>query len=317
MALSQHHHTGRRLPHRHTSYVGLSFIVLLVGVLLTGVTGMTMAEQVTVQAVVVGQVPDRGPVITQPVNGQHFQQNPIDIKGTCSPGLLVNVYKNDVLVGAAICDAGGHFNLKGDLFIGRNELVARMLNTANQQSPDSSPVIAFLDFSSSPGLTGSAVGSHGNVIVSTDSVYKGTVPGQELTWQISIQGGVVPYAVRIDWGDGQTELMTRSGEGEFTIRHTYEKAGGYKGGYVVTINAADTEGTTGTLQIAAIVNNPVGTVSATQVTPPSNLWRLLVAWPLWVILALMLISFGMGEWRQRRADRNKGQGLPQVPGVAI
>lgn len=315
MALSPHHHTGRRTSHRQTSYGALVFVVLLVGVMLAGVTGKTWADDVTVSAAVVGPKPTSAPVITVPITGQHFSSSPIAIKGTCTPGLLVNVYKNDVLAGAALCDANGKFAITADIFIGRNDLVARMYDQANQPSPDSNVVTVFYDVAAIPSLADGSqnIGTHGNFIITSDSVYKGTVPGKSLSWQIHIEGGVAPFAFNIEWGDGQTELLSRSASGDFTIQHTYDHAGGYKGGYVVTVNGVDAEGTKAILQVVAIVNNPVGTLAPTQVTPPSSWWRLLVAWPLWLVLVLMLISFWLGERRQRTVDNRSPRTPAPVP----
>lgn len=321
MVLSPHVHTGRKLPHRHTSYYGLALLLLLVGVILAGITGITMAQQVSVSAVVLGPKPTKAPVITLPVSQQHFLTNPIDIKGTCDAGLLVNVYKNDVLAGAALCDASGRFSMKADLFIGRNDLVAHMIDQANQEGPDSSPVVVFFDLPSTPSIVdqGASAGSKGNVIIKAESIYKGTTPGQELSWQIAVEGGSAPYAISIEWGDGQTELISRSAAGSFAISHTYSKAGGYKGGYVVTVTAVDTEGTTATMQLVAVVNNPVGTpLAVTQIKPPTNWSSLLIAWPLWIVLVLMLISYWLGERRQRQLDDQRPAiPLPQIPAAII
>lgn len=312
LKLSPHHHTGKYLPHHHTSYGGLMFIMLIVGVILAGVTAVARADDfiipppvsktVTVQAVVPGPIPSRGPVITAPVNGQHFNTIPINVEGTCVAGYIVNVYKNAVLAGSALCDRSGHFALAADLFIGQNELIANMVNAANQPSPDSNTVTAYFDLLSSPAnlIDGTNLGKHGNVIIKAPSVYKGTVPGQPLSWTIEVLGGVAPYAVSVEWGDGTSDLISRPQAGQFTITHTYKKAGGYKGSYVVTIRAVDAEGTIGYIQMVSLVNNDVSSAVTGGINPNSGQWwSLLVAWPLWVIIVLLIISFWLGERRGR------------------
>lgn len=313
--LSPHHHSGRFLPHHHTSYSSLLFVVLLGGVLLAGVTAVTQAANfpvpppvtntVSVQAVVLGSVPSKGPTITTPTNNQHFTSIPIDVRGTCVPGYLVNVYKNSVLAGAAICDRNGHFGLAADLFIGQNILTANMANTANLTSPNSQPITAYFDLVSTPVnlVDGTFSGKHGNVLIKSSSEYKGTVPGKELTWELEVLGGQAPYAINVDWGDGTNGLISRPVPGQFNITHTYKKAGGYKGGYVVSIYAVDSEGTTGFIQLVAVVNNDVSLATTAGLHPaPGQWWSLLVAWPLWSILFLLVISFWLGERRGRRVE---------------
>lgn len=270
-----------------------------------------VTNTVSVQAVVPGAVPKNGPVITTPVSGQHFTSIPIDIRGTCQSGLLVNVYKNDVLAGAAICDRSGHFSLQADLFIGQNKLIASMVNQANQPSPDSSPITVYYDLASTPVnvINGSANGQNGNVVIKAVSIYKGTVPGQEISWEVEIVGGIPPYALSIDWGDGTSDLATRTVAGKLTIKHTYKKAGGYKGGYVLVIKAVDSVGTAGLLQLAAIVNNDLG--SALTTTGPSG-GQLVLAWPIWVLVFMIIISFWLGERRGRKIEE---QNLPQAPAL--
>ncbi len=320
LKLSPHQHCGRYLPHHHTSYGALAFVVLLAGVILAGVTAETQAanfptpppvtKSVLVQAVVPGAVPTNGPTITTPVNGQHFTTIPVDIRGTCSAGFLVNVYKNTVLAGAAICDRTGHFALDADLFLGQNNLTANMVNSANQPSPDSKTVTAYYDLVSSPVniVNGTPAGQHGNVIIKGSSVYKGTVPGQELKWDLEVLGGEAPYAISIDWGDGTHGLISRSQAGQFSISHIYKQAGGYKGGYVLAIRAVDAVGTNGYIQLVAIVNNDLSLATAAGINPGSGQWwSLLVAWPLWSLLALLVISFWLGE---RRGQRETLNGVP-------
>lgn len=311
MRISPHHHSGHYLPHEHTSYASIVGILLLIGMVLFGVTSIASADNVTVQAVVPGKPLTNAPTIKVPANGQRFSDIPINIQGTCDPGMLVNIYRNDVLGGAALCDVTGHFNLRSDLFIGKNDLVARMYNQANQPSPDSGVVSVYYDISSSPLnlVNGGVSGTNGQVVITAQSLYKGTVPGQPLSWPLEITGGTAPYAVSIDWGDGSIDLISRSQPGVFTMPHTYKKAGGYKGGYVINIKAVDAQGTSGTLQLVALVNE-VGAPTFGSITPPGLGGRLMIAWPLWGGALLMVIVFWLGE---RRGSRKRKPRVPLPP----
>ncbi|MFI5240753.1 MAG: hypothetical protein ACHQUB_03540 [Candidatus Saccharimonadia bacterium] len=320
--LSPHYHSGKYLEHKHTSYGSLIIALFLSGMCLVGITSSTLADTVSVQAVVPGTAPGNAPTISTPLSGQHFTSIPIAVRGSCDAGLLVNLYRNNILSGAAICGPSGSYLINSDLFIGQNNLVAQMLNAGDQPSPYSSGLVVYYDLPSSPVnlVNGSVSGTNGNVILTAQSVYKGTTPGQSLSWPIEIIGGVAPYAVSVDWGDGSTDLISRSQPGNFSVTHTYAQAGGYKGGYTMSLKAVDAQGTIGTLQLVAIVNNAVGLPIVGSIKPTSSnpLTDLVIAWPLWIVAFLLVVSFWVGDIRGRRRDANSQSSPPspnQIPGA--
>jgi hypothetical protein len=52
---------------------------------------------------------------------------------------LVKIFKNNVFGGSVQCDRG-NFSLQSDLFVGTNELVARVFDELDQPGPDSNIV---------------------------------------------------------------------------------------------------------------------------------------------------------------------------------
>lgn len=208
LKLSHRRHSGRHLPHSQTSFGGLVIVLVLASLVLFGLTIQAQALTLTgqgsysVNAAVIGAAPPSPPTITSPVNGQHVSVIPVDVRGTCHAGLLVNIYKNEVLAGAAICSAAGTFTVPIDLFIGRNDLIAREYTASNLVGPDSATVTVYYDVASFPVnvSTGGTSGKNGSLIIKSESVYKGIRPGDTLKWPIEIVGGVGPYAVNIDWG---------------------------------------------------------------------------------------------------------------------
>ena len=114
-----------------------------------------------------------------------------------------------------------------------------------------------------------------------------------------IVGGVAPYAVNFDRGDGTSDLVTRTAGGPFTLSHTYKKPGGYLGSYPLIIRATDAAGQTAYLQLTTIVNNSTGGLAAGKTTAAPKL-SIMMAWPVWGGLVLMVASFWLGERREKK-----------------
>jgi hypothetical protein len=148
------------------------------------------------------------------------------------------------------------------------------------------------------------------LVIQSVNYYRGSLPGQEVVWPIDLIGGQAPYAVSIDWGDGTTDVLTRLSPGPFTVKHTYHKVGGYLGSYPLIIRAADAAGHTAYLQLTTIVNASTGTNASGKVaTAPPGISNLLVIWPLWILLILMIISFWLGERREKHIMQRQIEAL--------
>jgi hypothetical protein len=300
-----------QVVHRHeTSYALLTFLTLGVGVLLASFTWSAMAAspcgtpesasakcsgQVDVFAEVPGPRPASPVIITSPKTGQSFGTNPVTVEGTCPSKALVKVFSNGILVGSILCQ-NGHFSIPVDLVIGRNDLTAFGYNALDEQGPAGNTVTVTLN--QPPGGPGFST----ELILQSESYYRGVPTGTEVVWPIEIVGGQAPYAVSIDWGDGTTDLITRLAPGPFTVRHTYKKAGGYLGAYPLIIRASDAAGHTAYLQLTTIVNSPTGSTTKGS-TQPLN--KLLIIWPIWIVVLLMIISFWLGERREKHIMRKQ------------
>ena len=305
---SHHARTGRLVHHRETSYALLTFLTLSVGVLMASFSWSTNAAigdtsgggTYSVSAVVPGPRPTRPAIITSPTNGQSFGTNPVTVEGTCPASSLVKIFTNRILVGSIFCDANGRFRLPVDLVIGQNELTALPFNTLDQEGPVSPTVTVTLN--QPPGGLGFSTELH----LQSQNYYRGSMPGQEVVWPIELIGGQAPYAVSIDWGDGTSDVVSRLAPGVFTVKHTYQKVGGYLGSYPLIIRAADAAGHTAYLQLTTIVNDAKGgTANGIVAGGPTgssaiSTLKWLIVWPLWVILLLMIISFWLGERREKK-----------------
>jgi len=237
---------------------------------------------VGLQGTITAKPPTRGATITVPSNGAVFTNVPITISGLCPSNVLVKVFSNNVFIGSALC-INGSYSLQADLFPGLNELVARVYDALDQSGPDSNTVSVtyndanFLQF-----------GTH----VSLTSLYavRGAPPGQELTWPIILSGGIGPYAISVDWGDGTpNDLFTQTGPGSFTIKHIYKTAGVYK----VIIKATDKNGGTAFLQLvgqATGATQSTGKGGGGLIVKKELLW-----WPAIAMFPLVGASFWVGR----------------------
>jgi hypothetical protein len=250
--------------------------------------------QYDVQAVVTGPRPTSPAVITSPTNGQAFQVNPITVSGTCPDRTLIKVFKNGILAGGVICGQNGRFTLQLDLLVGKNDLTAVAYNANDLAGPDAPPVSVTLN------VPAGGLGFSSELLIQSTNFYRGADPGQEVAWPIELIGGQSPYAVNFDWGDGTSDLVTRIAPGPFNLKHTYKKASNnYLSAYPLIIRATDAAGHTAYLQLTTIVSQPnTGSNNLTKASAnPATNWVL--AWPIWAMLVLMVISFWLGERREK------------------
>lgn len=236
------------------------------------------------EATVPGAAPTQAATITAPSNGQVFTSIPITVAGLCKTGLLVKVFSNNVFVGSATC-ANNSYSLRVDLFSGRNDLVSRVYDALDQQGPDSNVVSVtfndaqFIQF-----------GSH--VSVSSNYARLGADPGSVLSWPIIISGGRSPYALSVDWGDGNgNDLRTISFAGEQNITHTYTQAGVY----TIVVKVSDANGTSAYLQLVGVGNGKISGAlnnsgQGTTVTKNVVLWQ-----PLLAAIPVLLLTFWLGQ----------------------
>lgn len=305
LAISPHHHTGRRLPHHHSSYLILLFLLGLVGFLLVKATETVHAAPPPIEHTleVTAEVKIAAPVILIPTNNQRFNTKNIIVSGTCIPGLTVVIYKNNILAGATPCESDGTFTLLIDLVPERNELTAQHHNP-DPVSPRSNKVVVYYDVPeepspSTPPTTPSSppAGGAGRksppttkrpttaFIITSDLAYRGFDKGQEFEWTIRVSGGEPPYAIIWDWGDGTSDLKSLSKAGAYTFLHRYSKPGQY----IIVIKGKDVAGRTAYLQLVALVR---GNGDATITSPVSPMLNFL--WIIYALALLVLAVFWLG-----------------------
>ncbi len=297
-----HHHSGRLRPHEYTSYPLLGLLLLVVGVALTVSSVFALdpppqAGSIGLTGAMPGPAPTVGAVISTPSNNQYFSTSPVTIKGTCPKTTLVEVFKNDIFAGSGTCSDSGTFAFDVDLLIGKNILIARVYDSLNQPSPDSNAVTVYYDALPNQGSPIASLGLSGSqLLLNTDAVYRGVFPGHPLSIPITILGGASPYAVDIQWGDTTHTIVPRNDNLTFNTSHTYSKPGTYQ----ISLQATSAQGYVAFLTVVAIVNGQPGinvSLAATTSNKPEN--RLLVLWPLYMTATSMVLSFWLGERREK------------------
>jgi hypothetical protein len=293
MKLCPTEHTGRKLPHHHTSYLGLSVLLVMVGFAL-GATTLTasavlppaslppISGSVAVTANVSGSVPISAPTILVPISGQTLSTNPIKISGDCSPGLIVEIRKNGYLGGAARCDSNGSFRLKVDLLIGSNRLIARQYNGVGS-SPDSTPILLTYRPNIPPIPTPQT-----QLLLQSDIFSQAGSIDETIRWNIQIMGGAAPYALNWDWGDGSIDLKSITSAGLSSLSHSYHDSGVH----TIIVTATDQSGQTASLQLTEYT-------PATAVASPTKRnevpGTVLTIWPLFFMAVFLVWVFFIGE----------------------
>jgi hypothetical protein len=307
--LSPAHHTGRRLPHQHTSWAAVAFIVLVAGVLLTAATRASLAvgEAVNPQSgyygvtgIMPGSPPQKAPVILHPTTGQTFASLPITVDGLCDKTTVVQIYRNDIFSGTAACGSDGNFTLQIDLFDGTNRLVARAYDALGQASPDSTAVSVTFHLANSLNNFTNQVGLP--LFIKADPIARGAKVGRAVQWQFEIGGGKLPYAVSIDWGDGKTDLLPQQTDSVLSLEHVYQQPG-IK---TIVIKVTDAATNRAYLQVLTVVDGQTKLGLAQAISGD-----LAIAWPIYIVVALMFVSFWCGELYRKWKD------LPQLPGTPV
>ncbi len=301
--LNSRGHSGRLRPHEHTSYAALAAIVLLVGVFLAGLTVSSFASaspppqasSVSLSGVMPGKPPATAATINFPTNQQVFQNTPVTVSGSCPSSTLVEIYKNDIFAGSTPCNANGSYSVQIDLLYGQNSLTAVDYNVLNQAGPSSAAVNVTYNVQIPPASSLFNINFTGTqLILQTSAVYRGTFPGQTLYVPIKILGGVAPFALNVNWGDNSNQVLPASINTTVNASHVYNKPGTYK----ISIQASDSQQRVAFLNVAAIVNGqPATGISSTSKPSPTN--TLLVLWPLYAIAATLVVSFWLGEKREK------------------
>ena len=288
-------------PHEYTSYSPLLLLLLVVGVALLGATVSAAtpytgpeSSSVSLTGTVPAAPPKTAATITSPQGGHHFATSPITVSGTCPDNTLVELYKNDIFAGSGPCDEHGNYSFQIDLLLGKNDLVARVYDALNQPGPDSQTVTVFYDALPAQNAALTPLNFGGSqLLLNTDAVYRGAFPEHMLNVPIDIIGGTPPYAINVQWGDSNNKVYSRANNQTFTASHAYHRPGTYQ----ITLQGTDAQGRVAFLTVAAIVNGQPSVIASTGSGSSTN--KLLLLWPLYTSAVAIVISFWLGERREK------------------
>jgi hypothetical protein len=309
LKLAHHTHTARVRPHEHTSYLALALVLFIVGICLSTFTATAWkrpgptAGSIGIYGVVPDKPPTTAAVLKTPTSNQRFSQTPIIVSGTCPNDTLVELFKNEIFAGSSVCTTDSTFNFEIDLLVGQNTLVAKVYDALNQVGPDSNSVIVYFDAPANSGSPLTQLNFGGpQLLLNTDAVFRGTFPGKEMSIPLDIIGGRAPYAINIQWGDSTNKVVSRPDNTSFRTAHTYQKAGTYQ----LSIQATDADGRVAFMTVASIVNGQPDPATAASANTQETTNMLLVLWPLFAATFAVVVSFWIGEWREKRLLEKRG-----------
>lgn len=316
LKLSHHQHSGKVLPHHHTSYPALVLVMLVMGLFMLGISAGASANNLSPAVpavnpqqgalgfvgVVNGPPPAVAPTILVPSAGKVFTTVPITVSGTCQSGLIVSISSQDVFVGSTTCDNHGAYSLLVDLFAGTNVLKAEHVDGLGQTSKSSNSVTVRYE---PPGFSSSGT-SFPQLFLQSDAKVEGGNPGQAIGWTVKVVGGTAPYAVSFDWGDGKTDLVSRTEAGAASANHAYAQPGSY----AVLIRVTDVNGNAAFIQVVTVVNGAAAVTGTSGPSSGSLKAGVLLAWPLYILALMMILTFWMGERREVLKLEHQGRIAP-------
>lgn len=314
-ALHSQIRAARPIHKRIMLHPAMGMTLLIVGVLITGWTLHSSADSYSITAKVAAPPLTEGAVITSPSDGASFTAVPITVSGTCPSNSYVTLTRNGAFSGSAACATGGTFDIQTSLSAGSNTLLAQDYNITDDPGPATLPITVTytpppppVQPPSSSTTTSPSVPTQTTtspLIVNSDYHFQAFAVNGAFSWEIKVSGGTAPYSMRVEWGDGQTSAQTIPAAQTVTIRHRYTKAGYYP----ILVHVTDAKAFATLLQIAAFIKLP-GTAGALFTSPTStdqgwfnNLLSTLVgtkyylwlAWPTYIVVVLMAVSFWLGE----------------------
>ncbi len=288
-------------------------VLLLAGVLIVGWTWYAAADSYGITGKVAAPALTEGAVISEPADGATFTASPITITGTCPNSSYVTIIRNGVFAGVGGCAVDNTFSIDVSLSPGANTLQAQDYNTTDDPGPVTPGITVYYSPPAPPPASvATKQPSRGSsaplpLLLASDYSFHAVTAGSDFSWIIVIKGGVAPYTVSINWGDGSVTVSTYPEATSITITHAYKNPGYYP----ILVTITDAAGNSTTLQLAAFIkavgaagfafnaNNDQGGAQENSLLAllVASKW-LLVAWPAYSIIVLMIISFWLGERQQ-------------------
>jgi hypothetical protein len=260
LQLRHHKHTGKIIPHKHTSY-GVLFVLMIIPIIALALAShFVAASEYEISASVPAIPPSTPPTIDYPTENVPINQTETTVSGSCpiaTPAVVVAIYDGDELIGSTQCTSDGTYELQVMLSEGTHQLSARVVSITGE-SGGSSPVLTVVVRQ----LAAPESGGVGEAFTPVANVESLSVPlriipktifatlngNNEASWTGTFQGGKLPYKVTVDWGDGTISTFDVNDNSEQTFTHKYSVPGAYP----ITISLSDASGATTGLQSTAV-----------------------------------------------------------------
>jgi hypothetical protein len=264
--LQHHHHTGKVLHHRHTSYRSIAVILLLAGVFMGGLAIMqrVTAESLAIYVTVHVPRPRTPAIISLPADRTTTPGGDTLIAGSCpilSPQAVVVIYIDTAAVGSAVCDANNNFGLSTSLAAGPHTITATATSIDNDAGPASDPV----HVTTQPVVTKTPAPALPAAKLTLDSPFTTIGTSRDVTWTGTITDSGSSYKLQLDWGDGTYDSYSVK-PGPQQLRHHYTNLAAYN----VTFGLSDTSGNYQHTQLAAALSSSAFPAAAASGTTSAS-----------------------------------------------
>ena len=206
---------------------------------------VTSADDYGVTANVPFPAPTQAAIITSPPDGTTVTDALQTISGTCellSPQGAVSIWRNGASIGSGVCN--GSFSIPVMLQTGTNVLIARSASASALYGPDSSPLTLTLNLppnippptgtsggviptSTTPPARDTNAGAAAGLTVSTSQPFGTLGNSHDVTITVTVAGGVRPYTIVLNWGDGSIETHSADRPGLYNFIHHYVVVASY------------------------------------------------------------------------------------------
>jgi hypothetical protein len=259
LKLQHHRHTGKLLPHHHTSYRTLGVLLAITGAFLVLMQHSAGADTLYVRAKISAPLPIAPAVILAPTDGYQTSTGLVTVSGTCpgtTPSNIVVILEDAATIGSTPCLLDETFSTEVTLHPGSHIITAQIYNftedagpagiaitatytppvplipptptpTPTQPTPVTTPTPATVPTPTAPSLA-----------ISSERNYFTFGPNSPVTWEGRFEGGTAPYTVRIDWGDGTSSVYIVKDSSLQRFSHYYENMSAFK----ITLTVIDSNG---------------------------------------------------------------------------
>lgn len=298
--------------------------------------GVMQSGSHTVTVNVAGAPPSIGADITFPTNNSMTKSPQVEVKGTCQADTLVATYNNGTFAGSSMCTSDSDYAITIQLVSGANVLQSQDYDGLNQPGPSTAQVLITLEEeiqtippteeTAAPIATTPAdiekdpnppvvptvlqptqnpcydvrdqdMSSSPSPIIRIACITRNIFAGQTLELPVKVQGGIAPYGLTIDWGDGQTDLKSVTNTVYHTYQHTYQNAGDLN----IKLNTTDANGVKSFIQAVVEVNGTPAAPGATFASVGRNfdtIWTNAPV-PLYFAAVALVLGFWVGDIFQR------------------